>query len=111
MKRSTAAALFVIAHVSAAIAKTPDSDYSQRILGEWAGPRHIRAFYADGSFTLDPQPGVPPLGRWNIRGDRLIITFRDDPKPEVNRIIKITDAEMIIEAFGARYTYKRVKHP
>jgi hypothetical protein len=73
MNRSIAAALFVIAQMSVINAKTPESDYSQRIIGEWQGARHIRAFYPDGTFNLDPYPGKPPLGRWTISEDRLTI--------------------------------------
>jgi hypothetical protein len=122
MNRSIAAALFAIAQISAANAKTSETDYSQRIIGEWQGARHIRAFYPDGTFNLDPYPGKPPLGRWTISGDRLTIifttTFGDDPNPEVDRIVKLTKNDLVIEVLsanrkdrGARYPYKRVRKP
>jgi hypothetical protein len=73
MNRSIAAALLVIAQMSVINAKTPESDYSQRIISEWQGVRHIRAFYPDGTFNLDTSPSKPPLGRWTISEDRLTI--------------------------------------
>ena len=75
-------------------AKTPESDYSQRIIGEWQGARHIRAFYP--ICTND---------------------FGDDPNPELDRIIKLTKSDLVIEVVserkdrGARYSYRRVRKP
>jgi hypothetical protein len=121
MNRSTVAALFVIAQMSVINAKTPESDYSQRIIGEWQGARHIRAFYPNGTFNLDRYPGKPPLGRWTISEDRLTIIFTndfgDEPNPEVDRIVKLTESDLVIEVVsdrkdrGARYAYKRVRKP
>lgn len=119
MKRSIVAALFLIALLDTIKADTPNSDYSQRIVGEWQGTRHIQAFYRDGTFNLDPYPGKPPLGRWAISEDRLTIIFTsdfgDDPDPEVDRIVKLTKSDLVIEVVskrkdrGARYSYKRVR--
>jgi hypothetical protein len=30
-----------------------ERDLAQKFIGEWEGPRHIRAYYPDGSLTLD----------------------------------------------------------
>jgi len=119
MHRSIVAALFVMAQASVINAKAPESDYSQRINGEWQGVRHIRAFYPDGTFNLDPYPGKCPLGRWTISKDRLTIIFitdfGEDPNPEVDRIVKLTETDLVIEVVserkdrGARYSYKRVR--
>jgi hypothetical protein len=120
MNRSIAAALLMIAPMSVINAKTPESDYSQRIIGEWQGARHIRAFYPDGTFNLDPYPGKPPLGR-TISQDRLTIIFTtdfgDDSNREVDRIVKLTKSDLVIEVIserkdrGARYSYKPVRKP
>jgi hypothetical protein len=61
------------------------------------------------------------LGRWTISEDRLTIIFTtgfgDDPNPEVDRIVKLTKTDLVIEVVskrkdrGARYSYKRVRKP
>ena len=73
----------------------------------------------DGTFNLDPYPGKCPLGRWTISKDRLTIIFitdfGEDPNPEVDRIVKLTETDLVIEVVserkdrGARYSYKRVR--
>ena len=63
-----------------------------------------------GAFALDPEPGEKPTGTWKLRGDELITQSADEQSPTIERIVKITDSEMVSINEGTRYTYKRVVH-
>jgi hypothetical protein len=106
--------LVIVASVIAAFGYVADAqqnhaDFTRQIVGEWEGPRHIRVFYADGGFSLDPQPGDKPMGKWKINGNQPQTQFHEEPAPMRERIAKITDTEMITIYRGRRSTYKRVQ--
>jgi hypothetical protein len=92
-------------HVSSPVS---EQDLVKKLVGEWEGRVHIRAYYADGSFTLDPAQDEKPLGTWKVRGDQLMMQLPDEPTPMIERLVKITDTEMVTTNEGTRYTYKRV---
>jgi hypothetical protein len=110
MKRFLQLVAFVAYCVLLPPSQADQRDITQKLVGEWRGRRHIRAYYADGSFTLDPQPGGKPLGTWKLKGRQLITQFTEGSAPMSERIVKITDTEMIDIYDGTRYTYKRVVH-
>jgi hypothetical protein len=43
-------------------------EIAQRLIGEWEGVVHTRAFYEGGAFALDPQAGEKPNGTWELKG-------------------------------------------
>ena len=103
-------AALLLSQLVASQSNAGEQGLAQKLIGEWEGPRHIRAYYADGSFTLDPQPGQKPLGTWKLEGRKLITQFAEEPTPMIEHIVKITDTEMVSVYDSTRYTYKRVVH-
>ncbi len=85
-------------------------EITQRLIGEWEGDVHTRAFYAGGAFALDPQPGEKPTGTWELKGDQLVTQSADEASPLIQRIVKITKSEMIIATAGEFYRYTRPVH-
>jgi hypothetical protein len=110
MRLFSVAVAFVALQMLTLQAPAAEPELAHKLVGEWQGPRHIRVYYADGSFTLDPQPGAKPLGTWKLEGRMLITQFAEDPKPMVEQIVKVTDTEIVSIYDGTRYTYKRVVH-
>jgi hypothetical protein len=85
-------------------------EITQRLIGEWEGAVHTRAFYAGGAFALDPQAAEKPNGTWELKGDQLITHSADEPSPIIERIVKITKTEMITTSDGEFYRYTRIVH-
>lgn len=89
---------------------TKHSDARRQIVGQWQGLHHVRAFYADGSFFIDPEPEGRPVGKWRIKGKLLIIQLPGGTTERVEQILKLTRSEMEVSADGRRYAYKRITH-
>lgn len=83
---------------------------ADRIIGQWRGLHHVRAFYADGSFFIDPEPEGRPVGKWSIRGNLLAIRLPGETTERIEQIVKLTSTEMIVTADRRRYVYKRINH-
>jgi hypothetical protein len=83
---------------------------AHKLVGEWQGARHIEAYYPDGSFTLDPTPGVKPFGTWKLVDHRLITQLVDEKPPMIVHIVAITDSELITTYQGRRFVHKRLAH-
>jgi hypothetical protein len=64
-----AIALSVLALNLVAALDAQKQEYARLIIGEWESSRHIEAYYADHTFTLDPQPREKPLGTWKLKGN------------------------------------------
>jgi uncharacterized protein YecT (DUF1311 family) len=90
-------------------AAIPNVNYATRIIGQWQGSRHIRAFYEHGGFALDPEPGDEPLGKWRVEGDKIMTRYGDGSSEVVERIVEFRPDFMIVESNGQSYSYKRVK--
>jgi hypothetical protein len=86
------------------------SDAGRQIVGQWRGLHHVRAFYADGSFFIDPEPEGRPVGKWRIKGKLLIIQLPGKTTERVEQILRLTRSEMEVTANGKRYSYKRITH-
>jgi hypothetical protein len=91
-------------------ARAGAQDLAKKLIGEWQGSRHIEAYYPDGSFTLDPTPGVKPFGTWKLEDHRLITLFGDETPPMIVHIVAITDSELITTYQGRRFVHKRLAH-
>jgi hypothetical protein len=87
----------------------PNFGYARRIVGQWQGTRHICAFYKNGGFALDPQPGDEPIGKWRVEGDKIITQYGDGSSEVIERIVEFTTGIMIVESNGKRYSFKRLK--
>ena len=87
----------------------PNFGYAGRIVGQWRGSRHIRAFYKNGGFSLDPRPGDEPIGKWRVEGDKIITQYGDGSSEVIERIVEFTTSIMTVESNGKRYSFKRLK--
>jgi hypothetical protein len=92
------------------LAGLKSSDSGIGIVGQWRGLHHVRAFYADGSFFIDPEPEGRPVGKWKVRGNLLIILLPGEKIERVEQIIKLTSTEMVVTAGGTRCSYRRITH-
>ena len=96
-----------LASPASGLARRPD--YCKLIVGLWQGPRHVEAFYPSGEFTLDPEPGVKPLGSWLIVGDVLTTRYPGDEPETRERIVELTSHRMVREWRGRRFTWTRIE--
>jgi hypothetical protein len=80
------------------------------LIGRWEGGRHTVEYRADGTFSLDPDPGEWfPLGTWEIEGGFLVERWKDDGKTERSQILSLGRTELIIRSgAGKEYTLRRV---
>ena len=108
-------ALSLIAGDSFASSKHTSS-LAQQIVGSWHGKRRDRRFHADGKWGVftdgDDQEDISGR-RWHIRGDKLIITFPNDPSKgtmwtAVLRIVSLTPKELVTEEGSVTEVYERM---
>src|ERR1700719_2387709 len=52
-----------------------DAEITKQIVGQWREGGHIRVFYGDGSYFLDPEPEGRPLGKWSVHNKVLYIKW------------------------------------
>ena len=92
------------------------SSLAQKIVGSWQGQRRGNRFHADGRwgiFTNVDGPETMSGRRWHIRGDKLIITYPNDPSKgtmwtAVLRIVSLTSKELVTECDSHTEVYERI---
>jgi hypothetical protein len=85
-------------------------DYAKRILGRWLGRRKYIAFYADGRWGVQRNEDAPieiDGRRWQIDGDKLLLTFRGDADVITSQstITSFMSKQFITETNGHTETY------
>jgi hypothetical protein len=84
---------------------------TQKIVGQWERRGHVRAFYGDGAFFIDPEPETRPVGKWAIRGGELLIWWPPGKKvPTRERILQITKSKLVTEGRDGRRSFRRIEH-
>ena len=75
---------------------TTDAEIAKKIVGQWQEEGHIRVFYGDGSYFVDPEPEGRPLGKWSVHNKVLFINWPPGAvRPTREPIAKITEKELI----------------
>jgi hypothetical protein len=59
---------FVCSGSSIAEDRSRDLILAQKLVGQWERAGHVRVFYGDGDFFIDPEPETRPVGKWAVRG-------------------------------------------
>jgi hypothetical protein len=85
-------------------------DYAKRILGRWLGRRKYVAFYADGRWGVQRNEDAPidiQGRRWQIEGNKLLLTFRGDTGLITTEsvITSFMSRQFITETNGYKETY------
>ena len=88
---------------------TTDAEIAKKIVGQWQEEGHIRVFYGDGSYFVDPEPEGRPLGKWSVHNKVLFINWPPGAvRPTREPIAKITEKELITYVDRKKHSYRRV---
>src|SRR5438034_3016913 len=63
----------------------PGAADSRLLLGQWASPRHLYLFGADGTWTMDDEGldlSIATRGTWRIEGNNYFQAFSRDSRPD-----------------------------
>ena len=63
------------------VARPSDAQWSRLLIGRWHEFRHDTKFYADGTYTVDPDEQTGPTGTWRIENGILIRHFGQQGQP------------------------------
>lgn len=80
-------------------------DYSKAIVGCWLGPRKIEVYHTDGTWGVKRNEDAPEDvrgRRWQVEGNRLILTYPGDHGLETAEltIVSLTKHRLILDAGG-----------
>jgi hypothetical protein len=102
---------FVCADSSIAEDRSRDFILAQKLVGQWERAGHVRVFYGDGDFFIDPEPETRPVGKWAVRGGELLIWWPPGVKaPVKERILKITRNRLTLQTKSERLEFRKIDH-
>jgi hypothetical protein len=82
---------------------------SKLLVGQWASPRHLYLYRADGTWTMDDEGldlAVATRGTWRIEGNSYFQGFSRDSRPDKYTIIILTKEYFVFDG----YILKRGTH-
>jgi hypothetical protein len=80
-------------------------DYSKAIVGCWLGSRKFEIYHADGTWGVKRNEEAPEDvrgRRWQVKGNKLIITYPGDHGLETGEltIVSLTEHKLVLDAGG-----------
>ena len=78
---------------------------SKLLVGQWASPRHLYLYRADGTWTTDDEGldlATATNGTWRIEGNNYFHTFSRDVSPDRHTIIILTKEYFVFDGYILR---------
>jgi hypothetical protein len=83
----------------------PGAADSRLLVGQWASPRHLYLYRADGTWTMDDEGldlSVATHGTWRIKGNTYFQAFSGDSRSERHTIIILTTEYFVFDGYILR---------
>ena len=83
----------------------PGAADSKLLVGQWASPRHLYLYRADGTWTMDDEGldlAIATHGTWRIQGNNYFNAFSGDSRPARHTIIILTREYFVFDGYILR---------
>ena len=82
---------------------------ADRLVGEWASPRHEYLYRRDGTWTMLPKDNDTTHGTWRIEGNQYVTTNSLDTRSDRYTVIMITKKYFVLADEEAVFYETRLK--